>query len=121
MCESLVSSNNHVHNNNLHFHPEEPALGYEFMGLVFDSAIFQKTLLEKFFQAMLGTSMAKEIVRAKGIFRAETGAIIIELASGQLDSQTVKDTSQSKISIIGKGLNRKEIEKHLTECIQSNY
>lgn len=118
-CDCSEIFGNHAHNK-LNFHPEEDALGYESIGLVFDKTTFIKPQLENFFQELTGTSMGQEIVRAKGIFRVNTGFIIMEMASGQLDSQPVKKASQSKISIIGKGLKRGTIEKKLNECIQNS-
>lgn len=116
--ECSDASPNHEHHH-LHFHPEEDALGYESLGRVFGEEYFHRSLLEELFQEMLGTSMGEEIVRAKGIFRVNSGSLLIELASGQIDRQPVKETSQSKISIIGKGLNSKIIDQRLNECIQS--
>jgi G3E family GTPase len=102
----------------IHFHENEDALGYESFGCVYDDISFDRGSLEGFFQE-LNASQSKmgEIVRAKGVFRIAHRYILMELASGEFSSQPVGDFNQSKVSIIGKGLNREMIGAALERCV----
>ena len=94
----------------LPFQEGADALGYESFGLVFDDSGFDLVSLESLFHRMTDTLSAYgEIVRAKGIFQTETGWKILELASGDVSIQPVRPFNQSKVSIIGKSLNREMI------------
>jgi G3E family GTPase len=101
-----------------HFHEEEDALGYVSFGLVFEDFSFDQDSLETLFQE-LSTANSKmgEIVRAKGIFRIGDKGILMELASGELSYQPIGDINQSKVSIIGKDLNREKIAAALERCV----
>lgn len=100
-----------------HFHEEEDALGYESFGCVFENLSFNQGSLETFFQELnAANSKMGEIVRAKGIFRTGDKGTLMELASGEYSSQPVGEFKQSKVSIIGKGLNREMIGAALERC-----
>lgn len=100
-----------------HFDKDADALGYESFGLVFAGAEFDLAALEKLFNQMtMSQSAYGEIVRAKGIFLTQTGWKALELASGEVSIQPVRPFNQSKVSIIGKSLNRGEIEMAYERC-----
>lgn len=100
-----------------HFHEEEDALGYESFGRIYEDLSFDQGALENLFQE-LNTPNSKmgEIVRAKGIFQIGDRWILMELASGEFSSQPIRKSSQSKVSIVGKGLNRDMIGAALNRC-----
>jgi G3E family GTPase len=100
----------------IHLHDEEDALGYESFGLVYSDLTFDEKDLSNFFERLNASEMG-EVVRAKGIFRVGNKSILMELASGELSSQPVRPTEQSKVSIIGRKLNRKEIGGALERCV----
>jgi G3E family GTPase len=105
-------------NGHPHFHEEEDALGYESFGCVFEDHSFNEDSLESFFQELNATnSKMGKIVRAKGIFRIGNKGILMELASGEYSSQPVGELNQSKVSIIGKGLNREMIGAAFEQCV----
>ncbi len=94
-----------------HFHEDADALGYESFGLVFADNRFDLKSLESLFHRITASLSAYgEVVRAKGIFQTETGWKILELASGDVSIQPIRPFSQSKVSIIGKNLNRETIK-----------
>jgi len=101
-----------------HFHEEEDALGYESFGCVYEDRSFDQSFLENFFQE-LNTAKSKmgEIVRAKGIFRIDDRYILMELASGEFSSQPISRSGESKISIIGRELDRETIRTALDRCV----
>jgi len=100
-----------------HFHEDADALGYESFGLVFDGSGFDLVSLESLFHRMIDSlSVYGEIVRAKGIFRTETGWKLLELASGDVSIQPIRPFNQSKVSIIGKSLNREMIGMAFQQC-----
>ena len=100
----------------IHLHDEEDALGYESFGLVYSDLTFDEKDLSNFFERLNASEMG-EVVRAKGIFRVGNKSILMELASGELSSQPVRLAEQSKVSIIGRKLNRKEIGGALERCV----
>ena len=102
---------------NIHFHENEDALGYESFGCVYADISFDRAALEDFFEK-LNTSQSKlgDIVRAKGVFRIDDRYILMELASGEFSSQPISRSGESKISIIGRGLDRKTIRVALDRC-----
>jgi G3E family GTPase len=100
----------------IHLHDEEDALGYESFGLVYSDLTFDEKDLSNFFERLNASEMG-EVVRAKGIFRVGNKSILMELASGELSSQPVRPAEQSKVSIIGRKLNRKEIGGALERCV----
>lgn len=101
-----------------HFHEEEDALGYESFGCVYGDLTFDQGALEEFFQDLKASgSKMGEIVRAKGIFRVRDGWILMELASGEFSSQPLKQSSETKVSVIGKGLDREMIGAALERCV----
>ena len=99
----------------IHLDETEDALGYESFGRVYRNSSFQQGPLEALFQKFTNSQMG-DIVRAKGVFRVDQGWILMELASGELSSQRLGKGSDSKFSIIGKGLNRKMIAEALEGC-----
>lgn len=100
----------------IHLHDEEDALGYESFGLVYNDLTFDENHLAAFFHKLNGTEMG-EVVRAKGIFRVGGKSILMELASGECSSQPVKPIEESKVSIIGRKLDRKGIGAALEQCV----
>lgn len=102
----------------VHLHEEEDALGYESYGLLYGDLTFDEADLSHFFEQLTTPEMG-EIVRAKGLFRTENRSMLMELASGEFSSQPVSPCGQSRISIIGRKLNRKEIGTAIERCIVS--
>jgi G3E family GTPase len=100
----------------IHLHDEEDALGYESFGLVYSDLTFDEKDLSNFFEKLNAFELG-EVVRAKGIFRVGNKSILMELASGELSSQPVRPAEQSKVSVIGRKLNRKEIGGALERCV----
>ena len=100
-----------------HFHENEDALGYESFGWVYADISFDRGMLEDFFQK-LNASQSKmgEIVRAKGVFQIGTRYILMELASGEFSSQPIRRSGESKISVIGRGLDRAMIGAAMNRC-----
>ncbi|MBW2093982.1 MAG: GTP-binding protein [Deltaproteobacteria bacterium] len=102
----------------VHFHEEEDALGYESFGCVYHDQSFDQGALEKLFQQLkTSNSGMGEIVRAKGIFRIADGWMLMELASAEFSSQPLKQSTDTKVSIIGKGLDRELIGSALAGCM----
>jgi len=100
-----------------HIHEDADALGYESFGLLFAGSSFDLLSLNNLFlQMTTSRSVYGEIVRAKGIFRTETGWKILELASGDVSIQPVRPFQESKVSIIGKFLNREMIGTAFRQC-----
>jgi G3E family GTPase len=101
-----------------HFHENENALGYESYGCAFGDLLFDRTALEAFFQQMREPdSRVGQVVRAKGIFRFGERGFLMELASGEFSFQPLGQVKESKISIIGKELNRELIGAALVRCV----
>ena len=98
------------------FPEKREALGYESFGLIYDDLVFNQPKLEEFFQQLKGPGMGN-VVRAKGIFQVDHRWILMDLASGEISSQPVRQGQQSKVSIIGTGLKRKEIGAALEKCV----
>jgi G3E family GTPase len=100
------------------FHEKEDALGYESYGCVLGDLSFNKGALEAFFQNLnQPASGIGEVVRAKGIFRLGNRGFLMELASGEFSFQPMGQVKESKISIIGKELNREMIGAALKRCV----
>jgi G3E family GTPase len=100
-----------------HFHEGADALGYESFGLLFAGSGFELASLNSVFHRMTASASAfGEIIRAKGIFRTETGWKILELASGDISIQPIRPFQESKVSIIGKSLNREMIGTAFQQC-----
>jgi G3E family GTPase len=101
-----------------HLNVEENALGYESFGCVYGDLSFDQMALENLFLDLKASgSKMGEIVRAKGIFRVGDGWILMELASGEFSSQPVRKSDQSKVSVIGKGLDQEMIGAALNRCL----
>ncbi len=101
-----------------HFHEEEDALGYESYGCVFKDLSFDRSALEAFFRELnKPNSGIGEIVRAKGIFRLGDYGVLMELASGEVSFQPMGQLKESKVSIIGKELDREKIGAALDRCV----
>jgi G3E family GTPase len=101
-----------------HFHEEEDALGYESYGLVLGDLSFDRDALEAFFGELnKPNSGIGEIVRAKGVFRLGERGILMELASGEFSSQPMGQLKESKVSIIGRALNREKIAAAFERCV----
>jgi G3E family GTPase len=113
------SPHNEFHDLHIHLHENEDALGYESFGCVYDDISFDRAALEDFFQQLTtARSQMGEIVRAKGVFRIGDKYILMELASAQFSSQPISRSGQSKISIIGRELDREMIAAALERCVQ---
>jgi G3E family GTPase len=105
-------------NGHPHFHEEEDALGYESCGYVLGDRSFDRDALEAFFTELNETNSGiGEIVRAKGVFRLGDRGILMELASGEFSFQPMGPLKESKVSIIGKKLNREKIAAALERCV----
>jgi len=100
----------------VHLHEEEDALGYESFGLVYDAVSFELTALEDLFHE-LNSSLMGEVVRAKGIFRVGEKCLLMELASGEFSSQPVRMTDESRVSVIGRNLDRKRLGAAFERCV----
>jgi G3E family GTPase len=104
----------------LHFHENEDSLGYESYGRIFQDESFDRKALEKLFMKLNAPlSSLGEIVRAKGIFRIDDKGILMELASGEFSTQPVGVCKQTRVTLIGKKLNRKKIGEALERCVAS--
>ena len=102
-----------------HLHEEEDALGYESFGCVYGDLSFDQGRLEGLFQELNAfKSGMGEVVRAKGIFRVGDKWTLMELASGEFSSQPVRNSNESKVSIIGQGLDREMIRAALDQCVE---
>jgi G3E family GTPase len=100
-------------------HQAENTLGYESFGCVYRDLIFEQNAIETLFTRLAdaGSGMG-EIVRAKGIFRIEKGWLLVELASGEMASQPIQESQETRVSVIGKGLNRARIGASLERCVR---
>lgn len=102
----------------LHLHAEENGLGYETHGCVMEDVAFDKQALETFFLDLNASEASMgDVVRAKGIFSIGDRGILMELASGEFSSQPMGPLKQSKVSIIGRKLNRKMIDAAIKRCL----
>jgi len=98
-------------------HPERDALGYESFGQVYEDIFFDQEALGSLFNQMTTDSMG-EIVRAKGIFQVGERWVLIELSSGEVSFQPIQKSDRSKISIIGKSLNKELLGSAIEECVK---
>ena len=120
---SEVEGENHFHPDegrdlHIHLHENQDALGYESFGWVYDEISFDRAMLEGFFKALnAAQSKMGDIVRAKGVFRIGDKYILMELASGEFSSQPISRSGESKISIIGRELDREMIGAALERCV----
>lgn len=113
-----VHPHNRIGEGHPHFHEQEDALGYESFGCTYESGSFNQGKLEQFFrEANDSKSGMGEIVRAKGIFGIGDKWILLELASGEFSLQPAKKSKQSKVSIIGRELDREMIKSSLDQCL----
>jgi G3E family GTPase len=107
------------HDRHIHLHENEDALGYESFGCVYNHAAFDRGALEDYFRQLNATrSRMGNIVRAKGVFRINDSTILMELASGEFSTQPISSSSESKISVIGKRLDREMIKSALDRCVK---
>jgi G3E family GTPase len=119
VLEEFFTETNHAGHHR--FQEEEDALGYESFGCVYEGASFDRKSLENFFQELnAADSKMGTIVRAKGIFQIGGKAILLELASGQILSQPVRQSHGGRVSIIGAGLNREMISASLQRCLSGD-
>ena len=120
--QSIQSGSNHELNGHTtlhipHFHETEDALGLQSFGIIYVDRIFDFQQLEIFFQSLnVPQSGFGEIVRAKGIFCMGEKSIVMEQASGEISSQPIRPSRQSKVTIIGKDLNQVAISNALNSC-----
>jgi G3E family GTPase len=100
-----------------HFQETEDALGLDSFGTIYEDRIFNFQKLERFFQSLNSSESGfGEIVRAKGIFCLGEKSIVMEQASGDITSQPIRPSQRSKVTIIGKGLNKESISASLDNC-----
>jgi G3E family GTPase len=79
---------------------------------------FDRGALEALFQELSKPdSGIGEVVRAKGLFRLGDRGILMELASGEFSIQPMGRLKESKVSIIGKELNREMISAAFERCV----
>lgn len=99
------------------FRESDDALGYESVGHIYDNRVFAPEKLDLFFQSLNTVESGYgEIVRAKGIFCVGEKWIVVEQASGDVSMQPIRPFQQSKVTIIGKNLNRASISEALDRC-----
>jgi len=105
----------------IYFNQEQDALGFESFGLEYHGSLFDPKRLEDFFQELneSGTDLG-EIVRAKGIFRLPNGWMLMELSSGEFSCQPLRAATGTKVSLIGKEINRHLIKMAIEDCIVEN-
>lgn len=103
-----------------HFQETEDALGYESFGSIYENQIFDLQKLEALFQDLntIGSDLG-EIVRAKGVFCLGEKWIVIEQASGDISTQPIRSFEQSKVTVIGKNLDRPAISDALDRCCKA--
>ncbi len=100
-----------------HFQETEDALGYESFGSIYKNHTFDRQKLEAFFHDLNTIeSNFGEIVRAKGVFCIGEKWIVLEQASGDISTQPIRSFEQSKVTVIGKNLNRPAISDALNRC-----
>lgn len=103
-----------------HQHREQDELGYKSFGKIFSMESFSEQALETFFQELVNPDSGMgRIVRAKGIFRIKDKWLLMELASGDISSQPMKESQESRVSIIGTDLNRDLLTNSLSRCMSS--
>ncbi|WP_022667089.1 CobW family GTP-binding protein [Desulfospira joergensenii] len=103
-----------------HHHEEEEELGYRSFGKIFREESFDEKALQSFFQELnTPDSGMGKIVRAKGIFQISDKWLLMELASGDISSQPLKRSEESRVSIIGNDLNQDLIMNSLGNCVNS--
>ncbi len=91
------------------------SVGYTFEGLSFDPGALQALYAEL---ARPDSGLGR-VVRAKGIFRTGDRSVLMELASGEVSVQPLPLRTQSKVSIIGKDLNRERIADVLNRTVST--
>ena len=100
----------------IHLNDEQDALGYESFGLTYNHLFFNQDMLQSLFNQLQRSEMGT-VARAKGIFQVGHKWILMELASGEVSTQPVKQAEQSKVSVIGKELDRKAIGAAFERCV----
>jgi G3E family GTPase len=97
---------------------DEAGLGYESYGKRLGDDTFERQAIEGFFRRLVGAgSEMGDVVRAKGVFRTAQAWVLIELSSGEVSSQTIRPCDQSKLSVIGRGLDREAIDAAVERCV----
>lgn len=116
-----LKERNPFHPADPHHHEEQDALGFESFGLEYRETFFDRKCLEDFFQELnVADSDLGQIVRAKGIFRLENGWMLMELASGGFSCQPLRVATGTKVSLIGKNINRHLIQAAVDHCTLEN-
>ncbi len=97
--------------------PEEQGLGLESVSYAFEGLSFDPEALRALYEdlARPGSGLGR-VVRAKGIFRVGNRSVLMDLASGEVSVQPLPPGLRSKVSIIGKDLNRERIADVLNRC-----
>ncbi|GAB4268597.1 MAG: GTP-binding protein [Deferrisomatales bacterium] len=102
----------------LSLHPEEDGLGLESVGYVFEGLSFDLEALRALYaQLARPDSGLGQVVRAKGIFRTGDRSVLVELSSGDVSIQPLAPGDRSKLSIIGKNLDRERIADVLNRSV----
>ncbi len=116
---TTAEAESHPHHEEGELHEEKDALGYESFGYVYNDRSFDRGRLEGFFHELNASESGMgEIVRAKGIFKVGDRWTLMELASREFSSQPINRSSETKISIIGRGLDRELIRAALDRCVE---
>jgi G3E family GTPase len=100
----------------IHLQHEQDALGYESFGCLYGDLSFDQAALEKLFKQLTTPEMG-EIVRAKGLFCVGEKWVLMELASGDFSFQPIGPSQESKVSVIGRGLDREMIGSAFERCV----
>jgi len=115
------SAHEDAHRDHDHYHlnGHSVGLGYQSIGKDLGRNSYKHDCLVSVFQGMLerGGRMG-EIVRAKGIFLTDKGWELIEVASGVMSFQKIKEVSTSKIAVIGRKLDPEYILAAFEGCSQ---
>lgn len=96
--------------------PHDHTNGYQSFGRRYRSEVFHADRLHAFFE-QLQAHRYGEIVRAKGLFRTDRAWLLLEFASGTVQSAPGPDGIESAVSIIGKRFNVVDLEAQLQGCM----
>ena len=101
--------------------PESQGMGLESVGYVFEGLSFDPEALRALYAdlARPGSGLGR-VVRAKGIFRTGERSVLMELASGEVSVQPLAPALRSRVSIIGRDLNREGIAHVLDRCVSAH-
>lgn len=120
--ETAETGNRHLEeeeeDSHVHVIEEKDELGYESFGAVYRDLTFDEESLEGLFRELNAPRFKMgEVVRAKGIFRTARRWVLMELASGEFSSQPIGHSTETKVSIIGRNLQRERIGAAIERCV----